>query len=633
MFEKKLGLLKSFLAFLFVSFVVFTGYKFLLGQSYFTIFYAIQNSVGKDVYSGYLEYADFLVYIKYTAPIFLEKIRAFSKYLFVDITVLVLCLIFLLVCSFSLKKISFNKKIYSKYIFSGIKHKQVSVGLQFIIFLLPFVFMMCSKGFYPIKDFLIFNKLIAITQFSIFFKGLLAIFIILYIAIVMQNLHLYKIKDFEFYFFIFFSFVGSVIAISSYDFLSLFCGLELLNLSLYILAGIVKKSKLSLESSTKYLILGSVSTGIFLKGVSLIYFITGTTNYLFLDIFEVFLIFDFYQNINFIFFCSILLIALSFFFKMGVFPFHTWVADVYSGVPLPVTFFFATIVKFSVFIIFSCLLYVLGWPSLFGWEFLVFILGILTVAVGAFGAFQQFNIKRFLAYSSVNHAGFLLLFLMFYRSLYLSHGFLYLFIYIFTTMGIFLVISQCVGVKVHKVFSDGKLKFIRKLKSIESLTDLQVIYKFNPFLFLFVAFFFFSLGGIPPLAGFFPKYLLFTMLVDQGYLFGLFFLILLSTFSLGYYLRVLKLVYFDNLILNQNILLNGNKAYVNITYWVMTFKWELLVYVLAIFLVTGMKWLPNVYELLFSVSFSITHLDISSSLLYHIGKYRVTLGEIFSTFI
>ncbi len=320
------------------------------------------------------------------------------------------------------------------------------------------------------------------------------------------------------------SVVGMMIMVSSANFLSLYMGLELQSLPLYILASIHRNNIKSSESGLKYFVLGALASGIMLYGISLIYGFSGTIN--FSKIVEI------YRNteelpIGVIVGLVLLIVALC--FKVSASPFHMWAPDVYEGAPIPVTTFLAVAPKIAAICLFVNILAYPFAKFFVQWQQVIIFVSALSMMVGAFGALRQVNIKRLMAYSSIGHIGYILMGLASTNSDGIQAIMIYITIYMVMTLGIFAAIM------IVKEKEEG-------LEDIYSFSGLA---KTKPLLAIVIAIILFSMAGIPPFAGFFAKFYVFVAAIKAG-LYPLALLgVVTSVVSTFYYLRIIKIMYFD----------------------------------------------------------------------------------------
>ena len=336
-------------------------------------------------------------------------------------------------------------------------------------------------------------------------------------------------RSFEFFFFLVGIALSLCLLISSYDFLSIFLNLEFLSLIFYVLAGWKRTSFFSAEASLKYFILGSVASAFFLFGVSLIYLSLGTTNISNIGILTQGLTKPFPLTI-----LGLVFVTSALLFKVGAAPYHVWIADVYEGSPTIVSFIFAVIPKLSIFVVIIRLAFTGFWSLFpFFWENFFCCCGLFSLFVGCIFGLGETKIKRLLAFSSVGHTGFLCLGLSTGSLEGLQSVFLYLIIYsitsaFFWTFVLFLDLNH----------SEEKLRF-------STFTDSIGLVKSNPLLGFGITLMTFSLAGIPPLGGFFVKLNIFVNLVDASFYIVSVFVVLTSSISAFYYIRLIKIFYFE----------------------------------------------------------------------------------------
>ena len=333
-----------------------------------------------------------------------------------------------------------------------------------------------------------------------------------------------KISRFEFPVLILFATLGMLMMISAGDLIALYVGLELQSLALYVIAAFNRDSTRSSEAGLKYFVLGALSSGMLLYGCSMIYGFTGTTTFAGLAAaFEG----GGQPSIGLIVGLVFLLAGLA--FKISAVPFHMWTPDVYEGAPTPVTAFFAVAPKIAAI---GLLVRVLVEPFgdlLSEWRQIIVFISIASMILGALAAIWQTNIKRLLAYSSIGHIGFALVGLAAGTEEGVRGVILYMAIYLPMNVGTFC----CV------------LCMRRGGRTVEAIEDLSGLSRSSPRVALAMAVFMFSMAGIPPLAGFFGKYFVFLAAV-KAELYTLAVIgVLTSVLSAFYYLRIIKVMYFD----------------------------------------------------------------------------------------
>jgi NADH-quinone oxidoreductase subunit N len=316
--------------------------------------------------------------------------------------------------------------------------------------------------------------------------------------------------------------LGMLMLISASDLIALYLGLELMSLPLYVIAASNRENARSTEAGLKYFVLGALSSGMLLYGASLIYGFTGTIN--FAGIAKA------TQNgasIGLIF--GLVFLFVGFCFKISAVPFHMWTPDVYEGAPTPVTAFFAAAPKVAAIAIFARAT-VVAFPGItHQWQQIVVFVSIASMALGAFAAIGQRNIKRLMAYSSIGHMGYALVGLAAGTPEGVQGVLVYMSIYVAMTLGTFAVI----------------LSMRRDGRYVENIGDLSGLARTHPTMAFFLGMLLFSLAGIPPLAGFFAKFYVFLAAIKAG-LFTLAVIgVLSSVVGAYYYLAIVKIMYFD----------------------------------------------------------------------------------------
>jgi NADH-quinone oxidoreductase subunit N len=330
----------------------------------------------------------------------------------------------------------------------------------------------------------------------------------------------------EYYVLCLFSILGMMILVSSSSFLSLYLGLELFALPIYALVAFVKKQKEGAEAAMKYFVVGAMASAMLLYGVSLLYGMTGT--------FEIAKMAEQLSTqptipplaISF----GLMFVIVGLAFKWGAVPFHMWLPDVYQGAPSSVTLFIGTLPKLAAFGMAMRIL-VDAFPALhLHWEPLLLVLSFFSLALGNIVAIAQTNIKRMLAYSTIGHVGFLFLGLLAGPTSGYSAALLYTIIYALMALGGFGIIV----VLSHKGFE------------AENIADFKGLAVREPLIAFMMMLVLLSLTGIPPLAGFYAKFLVLDALVNAGYVSLAAIALMFSVIGAYYYLRVIKMMYFDD---------------------------------------------------------------------------------------
>lgn len=408
--------------------------------------------------------------------------------------------------------------------------KNILTGINFLGFIfIAYLFISFGDSFQnvysEIKDF----------NVIILSKIIISLFTALYILLINKSLSNDSIYRYEFLLFVLFATLGSFILISSNNFLTAFIGIELQSLSLYLMAAFNTKNLESNEAGIKYFSLGALSSGFLLFGISMVYFDNSSIQ------------FSEIEHVSYFTEIGLALILIALFFKVSAAPFHIWTPDVYQGSPTISVLFFATLPKFASLIFlfrFFLEMDISSYPSLL---FIFKTVCILSLLIGAYGAITQTVIKRLLAFSSINHIGFILLSILSFK--FLSQGifFFYLLIYLVTNFGVFSVLLTLRN-------SSGELKLISDLSGLKTHNKSKAI----ALLVLF-----FSLAGIPPFAGFFAKFFILTASMNEGFIYLSLIAVLSSVIAAFYYLRVIKNMFFNE---GEKNLIQNSMFYNSLTY-------------------------------------------------------------------
>jgi NADH-quinone oxidoreductase subunit N len=323
---------------------------------------------------------------------------------------------------------------------------------------------------------------------------------------------------------IIFSAVGMSVMVSATSLISLYVGLELTSLASYVLAAYRRTDERSAEAGLKYFVLGALASGILLYGISLLYGFTGTAN--FTGIAAAFA--RGAPSLGLLFGLVFVLAGLA--FKISAVPFHMWTPDVYEGAPTPVTAFFASAPKVAAVLLSTRLCLDALAPATDAWRQIVIVAALASIFLGAVAAWGQTNIKRLLAYSSINNVGFALVGLAAAGPQGASSVLFYMTVYVVMTLGAFLCVLWMRD-------AEGR--------PIESIASLSGLSQTRPAFAAAIAMFMFSLAGIPPLFGFWPKLLVFQAAVASGYVALAVAAILGTVVGAYYYLKIVKVMYFD----------------------------------------------------------------------------------------
>jgi NADH-quinone oxidoreductase subunit N len=332
------------------------------------------------------------------------------------------------------------------------------------------------------------------------------------------------IARFEYPVLVIFAVLGMIVMISAADMMTLYVGFELQSLAMYICAAIARDQLRSTEAGLKYFVLGALASGLLIYGISLVYGFAGTTNFAALAQVLTLSKAPGYGTV-----IGIVFVLVGLAFKISAAPFHMWTPDVYEGAPTPVTALFGTAPKVAAM---ALLLSVMLGP--FGhliaqWRALIEILSILSMVLGALAAIGQSNIKRLMAYSSIGHMGYALIGLAAGSEAGVQATLIYLSVYVVMSFGVF----ACI------------IAMRRKGQAVETIADLAGLSTQRPGYALALALLMWSMAGIPPLSGFFGKLYVFSAAVSNGLDMLAVIGVLTSVIGAFYYLRVIKVMYFD----------------------------------------------------------------------------------------
>ncbi len=341
----------------------------------------------------------------------------------------------------------------------------------------------------------------------------------------------------EFFSLILFATLGMMVMISASHFLTLYIGLELLSLSLYALVALRRDSVVATEAAMKFFILGALASGFLLYGMSLVYGATGT-----LHISQLAQVIQSGASSKEVLVVGLVFIVAGIGFKLSTVPFHMWAPDVYQGAPTAVTLFIGSAPKFAAFgFVMRLLIEGMG-EMVSDWQGMLVILAVMSMAVGNIAAIAQSNIKRMLAYSTISHMGFLLLGFISADSNGYSSALFYVIAYVLMTLGTFAMI----------------MLLCREGFEAENIDDFKGLSKRNPWYAFITLLFMLSLAGIPPMIGFYAKFAVLQAVVNAGFVWLAVVAVLFSLIGAFYYLRIIKLMYFDEPETNEPILPNSD---------------------------------------------------------------------------
>lgn len=338
-----------------------------------------------------------------------------------------------------------------------------------------------------------------------------------------------SLLSFEYCVLILLATLGMLLMVAANDFLSLFIGLEMQGLSLYILAALNRNQITASEAALKYFILGALSTSLYLYGVSLLYGFSGSTNF---EALATVIRLESAEGLLLGLVVGLIFIVATFAFKVSAVPFHMWTPDVYQGCPTPITAFIAATPKVAAMLVFLRLM-VMPFMALYGeWRSLIVFLSFSSMILGAFAALRQTDLKRLLAYSAIGQMGYVLLGVAAGNNEGIQAVFLSLILYLIMIMGTFGCLLSLQG---------------KSSSGVKNIEDLSGIASLHPRIAFILSLFMFSLAGVPPLAGFFAKLYVFKAAISAG-LFGLAIIGgLTSIVAAYYYLKIVKVMYFDDI--------------------------------------------------------------------------------------
>jgi NADH-quinone oxidoreductase subunit N len=379
------------------------------------------------------------------------------------------------------------------------------------------------------------HGLISVDRFALFFKVIFLLAAALTVLMSVRYLEVEGTRAGEYYFLILCATLGMMFMAGGTDLITLFIGLETMAIAFYILVGFLKPSRRSNEASVKYFLLGAFSLGILLYGMSLLYGLSGSTN---LRAIATALV---GQERDPRLVLAVILVVAGMGFKIAAVPFHMWAPDVYEGAPTPITGFLSvgsTAASFAMLL----RIFVESLPAMrvslpagmgssaIGWSTLFYVLSVVSMTVGNFAALTQSNVKRMLAYSSISHAGYVLLGVVAGTTRGYTAVLVYLFVYSFMQLGAFAVLA-----------------LLRRTDSIgDELKDMNGLFFRNPFAATAMLLFMLSLGGVPPMAGFMGKFWLFGAAIESGYVWLAVIGVLNSAVSLYYYVRIVVFMWLKN---------------------------------------------------------------------------------------
>lgn len=415
----------------------------------------------------------------------------------------------------------------------GVLSKEINKNTMCYVSLLTTIVALFILVLSPIKSTMIFNGMLAITPLTQYGKCLLMIVSIPFYFFFKDISNSRKFMVYEAVPLYLFSVVGMMITISANSFITLYLGLELMTLSIYIMVAINRDSQFSSEASVKYFIMGSLSSCIYLLGASLLYGATGHLDFISIrDIGTEIQQLDYsdFPVLLTIFISGMVLILISFAFKVSAAPFYMWAPDVYQGSPWITTFILSSAPKIAGLFALARVLYAVFIPNDFHWLPIVTIFSAASMMIGAIGAILQRSIKRIIAYSSISHIGFALMGLIVSNEEGVEGFIVYITIYITMIIGVFACLFYENG-------GDDDL---------DDISSLSGLSKTRPYMAMCISVLMLSMAGIPPMAGFFAKFYIIYAAIKREMVTISVIAIASSVLASYYYLRFIKIMYFDD---------------------------------------------------------------------------------------
>lgn len=428
------------------------------------------------------------------------------------------CLLFILISGVYVQKYNPNTLEPIKYA------SKYTLGILFPLALILF--------YQPKFDCSLINNLFINNQISLFSKILI---IVLFANLSLSFISYYKYENanmsfgYEYPILMLLSITGMFFLISSNDFLILFLGIELQSLSLYVLAASKKNTITSLESGLKYFVLGAFSSGVILFGISFLYGSTGMTNFNDLKYFLL-NVSSLEKSSYYLCLIGFSFVLVGLLFKLPAAPFHSWAPDVYTGAPTAVTAFFSIIPKIAIFAVLIKLLYVIFFCFHDYWSFYLLACSISSFVVGSLGALYNTNLKRLMAYGTINHIGFILLALSTVSVEGVQASLFYLTIYLILNLNFFSILLSLRN-------KGGRI--------LHNIGDFSTLFYKQPTIAVLLIFNLFSMAGIPPLSGFFSKFYVVYCSMYSDMIFASLFAVLVSVISCFYYIRMVKVGMFE----------------------------------------------------------------------------------------
>ena len=386
-----------------------------------------------------------------------------------------------------------------------------------------FVFLASGRG--PDLGATAYGGMVVVDQFAVFFKMIFLIAAGLAIAISTRYLDIEREHHGEYYALLLFATMGMMFMAGGMDLVTVYIGLETMAIATYVLVGFLRSSQRSNEASMKYFLLGAFSSAILLYGMSLLYGISGSTNLN--AIADALAIRPLTDPISMI---AMITVSAGLFFKIAAVPFHQWTPDAYEGAPTSITAFMSVAVKAASFAMMVRILMVAIYPLREQWVPILAAVSAMTMTVGNITALTQWNVKRMLAYSSIAHAGYILLGVIAGNETGMTAVAIYLFVYTFMNLGAWAVV---VALRRRDVIG-------------EHIDEMNGLFFKYPVAAVLMLIFLLSLAGVPPTAGFIAKYFLFAAIIETGHTFLAVIAVLNVAVSVYYYLRIVVAMFMSD---------------------------------------------------------------------------------------
>lgn len=409
-------------------------------------------------------------------------------------------------------------------ILAGVAFKHKGLNLVFLLSKLSLVAALVSLYYVPSLRDITFNGHFLSDSFAVFGKYIVGVCALVVLLNIKDHKAFYKVQNFEFPILLILSVLGMFTLISANDFLTMFIGLELQSLALYVLIGLHHEEKNVTEAVMKYFVLGAIATGFMLFGISFIYGFSGTTNFNVLE-----QVITTHPPMGYAFLVGLALIICGFAFKVSAVPFHMWAPDVYQGTPYPTMLFLSTAPKITIIAFLMRFLCGPVYNCLEKWQPLLLALSLASMVFGTVATLMQTNIRRFLAYASISSVGFSLVGIALASEDGLRSSLFYTVLYIVALLGFL----TCIMILLRRGFQ------------MDDLYDLRGLATEKPFLSLSLAILVLSMSGLPPFPGFLGKLFLLQAVVGAEFYVVAIVMVLSTVVAAYYYLNILRIMFFE----------------------------------------------------------------------------------------